>query len=77
MRLSFYTYSYTDKLKMPTDMCLERIAQIGYAGNRRFGHVRKFGRPQVIRCRAAQAHTPDGGTLEAANRSGDHARAVD
>jgi sugar phosphate isomerase/epimerase len=32
MRLSFYTYSYTDRLKMPTVDCLERIAKTGYAG---------------------------------------------
>lgn len=32
LRLSFYTYSYTDKLRMPTVDCLERIAQTGYAG---------------------------------------------
>jgi sugar phosphate isomerase/epimerase len=32
VRLSFYTYSYTDKLQMPTVDCLERIAKTGYAG---------------------------------------------
>ena len=32
MRLSFYTYSYTDKLKLSTVACLERIARTGYAG---------------------------------------------
>ncbi len=32
MRISFYTYSYTDRLQMPTVDCLEHIAQIGYAG---------------------------------------------
>ncbi|MEX2285525.1 MAG: sugar phosphate isomerase/epimerase family protein [Planctomycetaceae bacterium] len=32
MRLSFYTYSYTDKLKMPVRDCLARIAKTGYAG---------------------------------------------
>lgn len=32
MRLSFYTYSYTDRLKMPTVECLERIARTGYTG---------------------------------------------
>lgn len=32
MRLSFYTYSYTDKLGLPTVECLERIAKTGYAG---------------------------------------------
>jgi sugar phosphate isomerase/epimerase len=32
VRLSFYTYSYTDKLKLPTVDCLERIARTGYAG---------------------------------------------
>ncbi len=32
MRLSFYTYSYTDRLKLPTVDCLERIAKIGYGG---------------------------------------------
>lgn len=32
MRLSFYTYSYTDRLKMPIVPCLERIARTGYSG---------------------------------------------
>lgn len=32
MRLSFYTYSYTDKLNMPIAECLERIAGTGYSG---------------------------------------------
>jgi len=32
MRLSFYTYSYTDRLKMPIVPCLERIAKAGYSG---------------------------------------------
>ncbi len=32
MRLSFYTYSYTDRLKMPIVPCLERIAKVGYSG---------------------------------------------
>ncbi|MGE3317345.1 MAG: sugar phosphate isomerase/epimerase family protein [Planctomycetaceae bacterium] len=32
MRLSFYTYSYTDRLQMPTVECLERIARTGYGG---------------------------------------------
>lgn len=32
MRLGFYTYSYTDRLRMPIDACLERIAQTGYSG---------------------------------------------
>ncbi len=32
MRLSFYTYSYTDRLKMPIVPCLERIARAGYSG---------------------------------------------
>jgi sugar phosphate isomerase/epimerase len=32
MRLSFYTYSYTDRLKMPIVGCLERIAEVGYSG---------------------------------------------
>jgi sugar phosphate isomerase/epimerase len=30
MRLSFYTYSYTDKLEMPIGACHERIAKTGY-----------------------------------------------
>lgn len=32
MRLSFYTYSYTDRLKMPIPKTLERIARTGYSG---------------------------------------------
>lgn len=32
MRLSFYTYSYTDRLDMPIVPCLERIAKTGYSG---------------------------------------------
>ena len=32
MRLSFYTYSYTDRLKMPIVPCLERIAKAGESG---------------------------------------------
>jgi sugar phosphate isomerase/epimerase len=32
MRLSFYTYSYTDRLMQPTVDCLERIARTGYSG---------------------------------------------
>lgn len=32
MRLCFYTYSYTDRLKMPTVDCLERVAKTGYSG---------------------------------------------
>jgi sugar phosphate isomerase/epimerase len=32
MRLGFYTYSYTDKLRMPVVPCLERIARTGYSG---------------------------------------------
>ena len=32
MRLSFYTYSYTDKLNLPIPDCLERIAKTGYSG---------------------------------------------
>jgi sugar phosphate isomerase/epimerase len=32
MRLGFYTYSYTDRLGMPVDVCLERIARTGYTG---------------------------------------------
>jgi protein FrlC len=31
MRLAFYTYSYTDRLKMPIGECLERVAKWGYA----------------------------------------------
>jgi sugar phosphate isomerase/epimerase len=32
MRLSFYTYSYTDRLEMPIEPCLKRIAKAGYSG---------------------------------------------
>jgi sugar phosphate isomerase/epimerase len=32
MKLSFYTYSYTDRLKLPVADCLTRIAKVGYAG---------------------------------------------
>lgn len=32
MRLSFYTYSYTDRLEMPIEMCHQRIAEAGYSG---------------------------------------------
>jgi sugar phosphate isomerase/epimerase len=32
MRLGFYTYSYTDRLRMPIVACLERIASTGYSG---------------------------------------------
>jgi sugar phosphate isomerase/epimerase len=32
MRLGFYTYSYTDRLRMPVGPCLERIARTGYSG---------------------------------------------
>jgi sugar phosphate isomerase/epimerase len=32
MKLSFYTYSYTDRLKLPIADCLARIAKVGYAG---------------------------------------------
>lgn len=32
MRLSFYTYSYTDKQSMSVPECFERIARTGYAG---------------------------------------------
>ncbi|MDP7017426.1 MAG: sugar phosphate isomerase/epimerase [Pirellulaceae bacterium] len=32
MRLSFYTYSYTDRLDMPIEPCLKRIAKTGYSG---------------------------------------------
>jgi sugar phosphate isomerase/epimerase len=32
MRLAFYTYSYTDRLKMSIPDCLERIAKTGYSG---------------------------------------------
>jgi sugar phosphate isomerase/epimerase len=32
MRLSFYTYSYLDKLQMPVAQTLQRIARSGYSG---------------------------------------------
>jgi len=32
MRLAFYTYSYTDRLNMPIEPVLERIAAAGYGG---------------------------------------------
>ena len=32
MRLGFYTYSYTDRLRMPIATCLERVARTGYSG---------------------------------------------
>jgi sugar phosphate isomerase/epimerase len=32
MRLGFYTYSYTDRQRMPVGACLERIAHRGYTG---------------------------------------------
>ncbi len=32
MRLGFYTYSYTDRLKLPVVDCLQRIARTGYSG---------------------------------------------
>jgi sugar phosphate isomerase/epimerase len=32
VRLAFYTYSYTDRLKMSIPECLERIARTGYTG---------------------------------------------
>src|SRR5579864_8182588 len=32
MKLSFYTYSYIDRLKLPVADCLARIAKVGYAG---------------------------------------------
>lgn len=32
MRLSFYTYSYTDRLKLSIPECFERIARTGYSG---------------------------------------------
>ena len=32
MRLAFYTYSYTDRLEMPIEKCLRRIADTGYSG---------------------------------------------
>jgi fructoselysine 3-epimerase len=32
LRLGFYTYSYTDRLRMPLESCLKRIARAGYSG---------------------------------------------
>ena len=32
MRLAFYTYSYTDRLEMPLEPALEKIAATGYDG---------------------------------------------
>ena len=32
MRLAFYTYSYTDRLEMPIEPALKKIADTGYAG---------------------------------------------
>ena len=32
MRLAFYTYSYSDRLEMPIESVLERIAETGYDG---------------------------------------------
>jgi len=32
MRLAFYTYSYTDRSKLPVSECFARIARAGYAG---------------------------------------------
>jgi sugar phosphate isomerase/epimerase len=32
VRLGFYTYSYTDRLRMPLGPCLQRIARAGYSG---------------------------------------------
>ena len=32
MRLSFYTYSYTDRLNLSIPECFARIARTGYAG---------------------------------------------
>src|SRR5215510_3739191 len=32
MRLAFYTYSYTDRLKLSIPECFARIAKTGYAG---------------------------------------------
>lgn len=32
MRLGFYTYSYTDRQRMPIAACLERVARTGYRG---------------------------------------------
>src|SRR5690348_12004162 len=32
MRLSFYTYSYTDRLRLPVEECLARIGRTGYSG---------------------------------------------
>jgi sugar phosphate isomerase/epimerase len=32
MRLGFYTYGYTDRLRMPVAACLERVPRAGYSG---------------------------------------------
>ncbi|HEV8071745.1 MAG TPA: sugar phosphate isomerase/epimerase [Planctomycetaceae bacterium] len=32
MRLGFYTYSYTDRLRIPVETCLKQIARAGYSG---------------------------------------------
>ena len=32
MRLAFYTYSYTDRLGMPLELALEKLAVAGYDG---------------------------------------------
>ena len=32
MRLGFYTYSYTDRLRLPIEACFARIAKAGYTG---------------------------------------------
>jgi len=32
VRLGFYTYSYTDRLRLPLENCLKRIARAGYSG---------------------------------------------
>jgi len=32
LRLGFYTYSYTDRLRMPVETCLKQIARAGYSG---------------------------------------------
>lgn len=32
LRLGFYTYSYTDRLRMPLEPCLQRVARAGYSG---------------------------------------------
>ncbi|HXG23808.1 MAG TPA: sugar phosphate isomerase/epimerase [Chthonomonadales bacterium] len=32
MRLAFYTYSYTDRLKLPVEECYAHIARTGYTG---------------------------------------------